>query len=164
MYVGHPQQEANGSKLTFNIDSFEKYMKTTSWYDSLDYQTGGKTKIDRVMSFGFAFNADKSNFEILNQNSLFPDAFTINMLFITLLLDPTSCSPIPVYIKDIDPLPSTWKWKDKNIKNSYDDLLKTNNITWKGKKYSIPPSITTGSMSESDFTNFKALINKGNTN
>ena len=73
MYVGHPQQEANGSKLTFNIDSFEKYMKTTSWYDSLDYQTGGKTKIDRVMSFGFAFNADKSNFEILNQNKLQPD-------------------------------------------------------------------------------------------
>lgn len=163
IYVANPKLK-EGSKLTFNIANFEKYMKTTAWYNSRE-QLGGKFKKDSAITFGFAINADDFNFTIPKTNATqVINSFSLNFIDIIGAMRFATCDGPYQYITSITPFTNTMKIKEKNIKNSYEDLYKTHTVEWKGKRYVIPPALTIESMNATDLKTFDELLKKGNTN
>ncbi len=162
LYAGVPLRKAiNGSKLTFNIDNFEKYMKTTAWFNSRPKLVG---YYDSAITFGFAVNTDDSNFTVPKEkNSAIPDSFSIN--FVRLRENTiTDCSPFPLYIEEIVAYTDTMKIAEMGIKNLNDDLYKPHTIDWHGTSITIPPIITIEPMNKTDFEEFQNLIKLGNSN
>lgn len=164
IYVGNPsKKQMGGSKLIFNIDSFEKYMKTTAWYNTRP-KLGEKRFAwrDSAITFGFAINADDFNFTV-------PESinnFTINFVEIIGASRWATCRREEryQYIKRIVPFTETMKIAETNTKNSLKDLFEPHTITWQGTAITIPAIVTIKTMDQNDFDTLRKLISQGNSN
>lgn len=167
IYVGNPNKKGLGNaKLIFNIDNFEKYMKTTAWYNSLD-KLGEKVQLkDSGIIFGFAANIGDFSFNIPNSIEQNIHKFSINFVEIVGAFKWATCPKEKryQYIKNIIPFTDTTKINEPATKNSINDLYESHTINWNGTEIVIPPIITISPLDSDDFKKFNELVKLGNTN
>lgn len=165
IYIAFPnRKDIKSSKLTFDIDNFEKYMKTTAWYNTRKELNERLAWRDSGVFFGFSMNADLFDFTI--PQSINVQNFSISFAEIIGASRWATCyrEERYQYIQKIIPFTETIKIAETSTKNSQKDLFEPHTITWQGTEITIPPIVTISPMNLEDFTIVNKLIKEGNTN
>lgn len=143
--AGIPHGEKNGSLLIFDIEAFEKYMKTTYWYENLDESIdnsdvsnilGGfyakDTVTDRCIAFGLSLDVSDANLLFgVDPSAVFPISIMemrAQRHFFGVWHRITSVPNIS-YLKKSQKKPNSYFYSPEFNLISYDDLFQEKIIT-----------------------------------